>query len=438
MQTFLRFALPLLAGLILLSACMTGDLDAGQNLIKPDEMQIQYIDTVTVNLSTVMVPDSFITSSDSSVLVGRWTDAQTGVMQAHSFASLSYITHDLADQKGIRFDSLVLELDYAYSVGDTLSPFTLQIHQLQKSLNAGAVHYNTQSVAYQNQPLTQKSFLPQFRGEKRQLRIRIPDVLARTFYDKLVSKEINSLETLADYWKGFAFLSSPNQNVFLAFNLTSSNSGIRLYYRGNDINQTAANLLFPFLAGQFTQLINNRTGTVLQPLQRATDNVSSRTTENASFVVPGASLYTRLEIPSLSEFIKPPGFLGLNRAELQIEPIRRDLRDNAPPPAQLGLYFTNSQNEAVEVVPGFVSGESPAVASYAYLPNEIELQDAYLFNITKYINQVLRGESLNRPMLLKVPSNQATLKTMLQRAVLGNRQNPTDRIKLKLYITSDA
>ncbi|GAB3340973.1 hypothetical protein GCM10027299_54840 [Larkinella ripae] len=436
MHNFLRFALPVLVGL-LLSACLSGDLDVGQTLIKPDESQIQYIDTVTVNLSTVMVPDSFITSSDSSVLVGRWTDAQTGLMEARSFASLAYVTNDLPGQKGVRFDSLVLEMDFNYAVGDTLKPVLVQIHQLQKPLEAGAVHYNTQAVAYNPQPLVQHSVLPQFRDANRQIRVRLPDVLARTFYDKLVSKEISSAETLADYWKGFAFLSPSASNVFLAFNLTSANSGIRLYYRGNDISQTAGNLLFPFQAGLFTQLTNNRSGTPLQALQRATDAVPSRTTQNASFVIPGAFLSTRLDIPSLSEFIKPDGFIGLNRAELVIEPIRKDPRDNAAPPAQLGLYFTNSQNETVEAVPGLVNGETSAVAAYSYESDEIEWQDGYVFNITRHINQLMRGETTNRPMVLKVPSGQLTLKTMLQRAALGDRQNPTDRIKLKLYVTSD-
>ncbi|MFC5411995.1 DUF4270 family protein [Larkinella bovis] len=438
MQPFLRLTLPVLAVFLVLAACTSGDLDVGQDLIRPDEMQIQYIDTVTVNLSTVMVPDSFITSSDSTVLVGRWTDPLTGLMQARGFGSLSYATNDLPDQKGIRFDSLVLEMDYAYSIGDTLNPVSLQIHQLQKPLEVGAVHYNTQSVPYNTQPLIQKTFLPQFKDVTRQIRIRIPDALARTFYDKLISRDINSAETMSAFWKGFAFVSAPANNVFLALNLTSATSGIRLYYRQNDLNQTAHNLIFPFQAGQFTQLANNRSGTPLQALQRASDVIPSHTTGNSAFLVPGAFLYTRLEIPSLSEFIKPTGFLGLNRAELVIEPIRRNLRDNAPPPAQLGLYFTNAQNETLTAVPGLANGEISAVASYQYLPNELELQDAYVFNITQYINQIMRGEAVARPILLRIPSGQITMKTMLQRVAFGNRHHTTDRIKLKLYVTSDA
>ncbi|GAB3891483.1 hypothetical protein GCM10028803_03340 [Larkinella knui] len=436
MRTLLRFALPIMTGLVF-SACLSGDLDVGQNLINPDEMQLQYIDTVTVNLSTVMVPDSFVTSSDSSVLVGRWTDAQTGQMQARGFASLSYVANDLPDQKGIRFDSLVLEMVYGYSVGDTLKPFMLQVHQLQQPLEIGAVHYNTQAVAYGTTPLLQSTFLPQFKEEIRQVRIRIPDAMARTFFEKLVSKDINSSETMSDYWKGFAFLSPTTSNVFLAFNLTSSLSGIRLYYRGNDISQTANNVLFPFQASHFTQLTSNRSGTALQALQRPSDAVSSRTTDNSSFIVPGAFLYTRLEIPSLSEFIKPENFIGLNRAELIIEPIRRDFRDNNPPPSQLGLYFTNNQNETVEAVPGFSTGASAAVASYSYLSNAIELEDAYVFNITYYVNQIMKGQAVNRPMLLRVPIGQNTMKTMIERIKFGNRQSTTDRIRLKLYVTSD-
>ncbi|RRB01195.1 DUF4270 family protein [Larkinella rosea] len=437
MRTLLRFfALPILAG-VLFSACMSGDLDVGQGVVKPDEMLLQYIDTVSVNLSTIMVPDSFVTSSDSSILVGRWSDSQTGLMSARGFASLSYVTNDLPDQKGIRFDSLVLEVVHAYSVGDTLRPFTLQVHQLRQPIEPGAVHYNTQSVAYNPTPLLQTTLVPQFKEEIRQVRIRIPEALAKSFYDKLISKEINSLETMGDFWKGMAFLSSSTNNVFLGLNLTSSLSGIRLYYRSNDINQTNHNLLFPFVASQFTQLTNNRTGTPLQSLQRASDAVSSRLTQNTSFVVPGAFLSTRIEIPSLTEFIKPEKFIGLNLAELIIEPVRKDVRDNAAPPSSLGLYFTNNQNETTDAVPGTSTGATSAVATYAFLPNAIELEDAYVFNITHYVNQVMKGQAVNRPMLLRVPIGQATMKTMLQRATLGNRQNTTDRIRLKLYVTSD-
>lgn len=430
------FALPILAGM-LFSACMSGDLDVGQGVVKPDEMLLQYIDTVTVNLSTVMVPDSFITSSDSTILVGRWNDSQTGLMSARGFASLSYVTNDLPDQKGIRFDSLVLEVVHAYSLGDTLSPFTIQVHQLKQPIDIGAVHYNTQAVAYNTTPLLQTTIVPQFKEEIRQVRIRIPEALAKSFYEKLISKEINSAETMSEFWKGMAFLSPSTNNVFLALNLTSSLSGIRLYYRGNDISQTNYNLLFPFQASQFTQLTNNRTGTPLQALQRASDVVSSRLTQNTSFVLPGAFLTTRIEIPSLTEFIKPDKFIGLNMAELIIEPVRKDVRDNAPPPSTLGLYFTNNQNETTDAVPGTSTGATSAVAPYAYLPNAIELEDAYVFNITHYINQVMNGLAVNRPMLLRVPVGQNTMKTMIQRAAFGNRQNTTDRIRLKLYVTSN-
>jgi hypothetical protein len=330
MRTLLRFALPILAG-VMISACMSGDLDVGQTLIRPDEMQLQYIDTVTVNMSTVMIPDSFVTSSDSSVLVGRWSDPQTGVMSARGFASLSYVFNDLPDQKGIRYDSLVLELVHGYTVGDTLKPFTLQVHQLLQPLEIGALHYNTESVAYNAKPLIQSTTVPQYKEEIRQIRIDIPDAMARSFYAKLISKEINDAETMHEFWKGFAFVSPNLNNVFVALNLTSSLSGIRLYYRGNDIDQTSHNILFPFQASQFTQLVNNRSGTPLQALQRPADAVSSRLTQNTSFILPGAFISTRLEIPSLSEFIKPENFIGLNRAELVVEPVRRDTRDNAPP-----------------------------------------------------------------------------------------------------------
>ncbi|MBC3787201.1 DUF4270 family protein [Spirosoma utsteinense] len=420
----------------LLAACQSGDLDVGQAVISPFELQIQPIDSVTIQTATVLEPDTFVTSSDENILVGQWTDAQTGRLLARGFTSVDYVASELAGTTptGLRLDSLVLELGYAFAYGDTATSFDLAVYPLREPL-ASSVYYNSSSVGYAATPLLQKTILLRPNSGTQQLRLRLPDALAQSFFDKLTGGAIRDATTFGEFWPGFAFTGQSAANSFVGFT-TGTVSGLRLYYHATDINRTASSLQFPITAAHFSQLLNQRSGSALQALQNRTDIVSSTQTNASTYVAVGAALRTRIEFPYLGTLDKPEQFAGLNSAMLVVEPIRRDLRDNMPPPAQLALYQTNSQNELLSIVAGGSAGETPAVASYAYDPTALELVDAYSFDLTQYVNQIIRHETTNRPLLLTVPAGSADLQTLVRRITLGNGQRTTDRIRLRLFMTS--
>lgn len=424
----------LLAG-ALLTSCQSGDLDVGQAVINPFELQIQSIDSVTIQTSTVLEPDTFVTSSDENILVGRWNDAQTGQLLARGFTSVDYVANDLsgASQSGFRLDSLVLEMGYAFSYGDTATSFDFSVYQLRAPLAAN-VYYNSSTVDYGTTPLLQKSVWLRPNSGTRQIRFRMPDALAQSFFAKLISGDIRDATTLAEFWPGFAFAGQSTANAFAGFG-TRTVSGLRLYYHSTDINRTAASVQFPVTASHFSQLLAQRSGSPLQPLQNRTDIVSSNQTNASTYVAVGAALRTRIEFPYLGSFDKPEQFAGMNSAILSIAPIRRDLRDNTPPPSQLALYQTNSQNELIAVVPAGATGETSALASYAYDPTALELTDAYQFDLTLYISQIIRHQIPNQPLLLTLPGSQ-DLQSMIRRVTLGNGQRSTDRIRLRLFLTS--
>ncbi len=422
-----------LAG-VLLYSCQSGDLDVGQAVINPNELQVQSVDSVSIQTATVVVTDSFITSTDSSILVGQWTDAQTGRLLARGFTSVDYPTNDLAAQTGLRLDSLVLELGYSFAYGDTTTAMTLSVHQLRQPL-ATNVYYNTSAANYDASPLLQKTVVPRPNSGTRFIRFRMPDDVTQAFWSSLLGGTISDATTLAEYWRGFAFTGQSATNRFVGFSAGTA-SGLRLYYHATDIDRTASSLRFPLSAAHFSQLLNDRSGTVLQALQQRTDAVSSEQTDHTTFMALGAGLRTRIEFPFLGQFDRPERFAGLNTAILVIEPVRHDQRDNSPPPAQLTLYTLNNQNEILGAVAAGATGATQAVASYAYDPNALELTDAYAFDLTQYIGQVIRGQLPNRPLLLTVPLSQSDLRTLVQRVSLGDSQRSSDRMRLRLYITS--
>ena len=153
-----------------LSSCQSGDLDVGQNVIQPNGMSVSLIDTMTVNAYTIMSPDSFATSSDGTLLIGNWTNAQTGRVTARGFTNVDYATNSIATQTNIQFDSLVIELTYNLRYGDTTSLFNVQVHQLERPLNSLLTYYNTDSVSYQATPLLLQSFRPSTQTGVRQFR----------------------------------------------------------------------------------------------------------------------------------------------------------------------------------------------------------------------------------------------------------------------------
>jgi hypothetical protein len=441
MRTFWYAGLLLLTGIVLFS-CQTGDLNVGQSVINPQELLIQSVDSVTVKTSTVLKPDSFATSGDANLLVGRWTDPYTGKMSARSFTSVSYPANSLNTQTNIRLDSLVLELNYAFVYGDSTSQFNLSVHPLLRPME-NQLYYNTSSLDYDPKAIVQKTFTPQPRSRTRQVQIRMPDTLTQAFFAKLQNGTISNATALAEFLPGFALNCNSTANTFIGFAVASS--GLRFYYHTADIDQTASTLLFPFSGIYFSQIKNDLSGTVLSALKTRTDAVSSRLTDNTSFVVPGAELQTRIEFPYLNQFDRPEKFADLNKALLVISPVRKTVNDNTQPPP-LALFFTNTQNDILPVsFPGGVTGSSAAVATYSYDPNALTLKDTYTFDLTYYIGQIIKRKALNQPLLLTIPTSAEfqqisrrnySLQDYVQRVTLGNQQKPNDQLNVQLFITS--
>ncbi|UFH52337.1 DUF4270 family protein [Spirosoma sp. KNUC1025] len=449
MRTLWYAGLLLLTGIVL-AACQSGDQTVGQSIINPLELVVQTVDTVTIRTSTVLKVDSFATSADNDILVGRWKDAQTGLMTSKAFAALDYAANSFSSQTNLRLDSLVLEMNYSFVYGDTTSLFDMSVHQLKKPLVA-QVYYNGNSVDYETTPLLRKVVQPRPNSRGKQIRFRMPDALAQTLFARLLNGQISDYVSLGRLLPGFAFVNNSTNNTLAGFSAAATGSGIRLFYHTIDDPQTSLNLLFPITSLHFSQLLNDRTGTPLSALKTRSDAVNSRLTDNMSYVVPGAFLQTRIEFPYLGQFAAPNGFADLNKALLVIGPVRRNLLDNAPPPgasfgttapSPLLLFQTNSQNAAIAVVPEGVNGvlqsnASSASAYYAYDPTAQIFSDSYTFDLTYYISQIIKRKASNEPLLLTVLSpSTGLMKALSQRVALGNAYRTNDEMKLQLYITS--
>ena len=441
MRTFWYAGLLLLTGIVLF-ACQSGDLNVGQSVINPQELVTQSIDTVTIQTSTVLRVDSFATSADNDVLVGRWKDPQTGLLTARAFAALDFSSNPIGAQTNLRLDSLVFEMNYSFVYGDTTSLFDMSIHQLKKPL-AAQVYYNTNSVDYEATPLARMTVQPRPLSRGKQIRFRMSDKLAQDLYTGLLNNQITDYVSLGKLLPGFAFVNNSTNNTLAGFSTATTPSGLRLYYHTVEDAQTALSVSFPFTSLHFTQVQNDRSGTPLSALQKRSDAVSSRLTDNTSFIALGAFLQTRIEFPYLGQFAAPDKYADLNKALLVISPVRRNLFDNAPPPGILELYQVNNQNTPIAAIPdgttgAIQSGLSSASAQYSYNSAAQIFTDTYTFDLTYYIGQIIKRKIPNEPLLLTVPAPASTsaLRSMVQRVTIGNQYRTGDQLKMQLFITS--
>lgn len=422
----------LISGLgVVLSGCLSGDLDVGQSVIKPNELEIQSIDSTSIHTANVMVPDTFVTSADTNLLVGHWTDPQKGNLVGRSFCSVDYTTHELRGDNNVRFDSLVLEMGYGFTYGDTTQLFDLRVHKLDKTPEED-VYYNNNAAAYAPVPLMSKRFLLRPVSKREPIRLPIPQRMALEFWNGLLDGTIYSQETVREFWHGFAFTTGTSANIFAGLSAANA-SGLRLYYHRNNLERTEQSIRFSIQSVHFSQFMADRSGSALSSLTRRSDQLTSRRTNQSSFV--GVGYRTRIEFPYLRPDDRPERYAGLNHATLSIQPVRRSANDNTPPPAQLALYLTNNQNDLLDVVPAGPIGTDLALANYASDPNELELTDAYSFNLTYYISGILRGKIPNRPLLLSVPAGQTNLQTVVRSVTVGNGSRSTDRMRLTYFIT---
>lgn len=420
----------LTAGIFALGSCQKGDLTVGENLISNGNMRVVLIDTFTVSTSTVAVLDTFVTSQDSSVFVGSWKDTNTGTQNLIGYATPTYPTHELYNQQQITYDSLVLELPYAYTYGDTNSVFNLNIHSLESPL-ANKAFYATESAAYNSVPVTKQSFLPR-RYTDRVFRQRLPNALGLRLFNGLQNRSISDINSLQDILPGYAFVGTSTSNTILGLNVTRATAGIKVYYHANTLDAKAQSVNIPFWGSHFTQSKTNFAGTPFANLKNPSDVVSSTATGNTAFITTGGSLRTRIEFPYLERIKENNLFMGVNRAELIVEPVRFTIRDNTPPPATLGLYQVNVNNNILAIISPTQGGNTTVSAAYTYVNSDL-LQNQYTFNLTGYFDSVLRNQTLNRAILIDVVNSPTALN--FSRVALGDQRKQDYRLKLRLYLT---
>ena len=334
-------------------------------------------------------------------------------------------------------DSIKFFLYYRLIYGDTVTPQTFKVYEMESSIDRDEVYYQGVDLKAMasDELLGQVEYTP---------RVRIDSASADTFYqlitipldislaEKLVnadSMQMVNNDVFLEYFKGLYLESEKDSDeggtvLSLAASSNSNFQGSALVvYYNNDENRTAEvpdTLLMPYVISPFSARINSithdYTGTPFYGNLNSTDEQDS-----LIYVQATGGLKSRILIDDLSLW-KDSLNTAINKAELvfQIDTIASQV-DKFPPPRQ--LLFTVVGEEGDEFLP------IDYVFSPAYYGGVLNRQDyTYRFNITQHLQQIIDGDTQNYGFFLTT----ARKNSEASRVVLKGSESQTG---IKLIVT---
>ncbi len=407
-----RFLAPVVALLALLTACNeTSDL--GMDLLpSSDLIDVKNLVEKSSFSAFTYSEDSIRTDEPSKSLLGSFYDPEFGLTTIN-FAT-QFRLFDFPDYGANAVaDSVKLFLYYRHVYGDTVTPQTFRVYELESPLDIDAAYRQDINLqAYSSDFLLgEKIYTPV---------VRLDSASQDTFYqlitipidislgEKLVNAPDSAMadnDEFLEYFKGLMIESEARTStggsiltLETVYSSTWQGSALVVYYN-NDSNRNAATpdtLLNPYLISPFSARVNSidhdYSGTAFF------DDLNMDTGEDSLiYVQTMGGLKSKIYIDQLSSW-RDSAAVEINKAELifQIDTLASEV-DKYPPPSRLLYTYINEDGQenlpadywfSFDVDPGFYGGFLDTT-NYTYR-----------FNITQHLQQIVEGTVPNNGFFL--------------------------------------
>lgn len=431
------FFLPVFCLLILVS-CTRKEIEFG-TLPENAYTDLAYIDTVSPQLTTVLL-DSFATTSDSSFLVGRYSDPFLGTVSTKPFFQFAIPSNIPDIPTSAVFDSMELIIrPNTYYYGDTSRVQTITVRELAEPL----VHtYNSQlfnTSNFSTKPVALGSRAMRISPNATDsFSIRLSNDKGAELFNKLRQKtsDMTTQSEFINYFYGMN-ISVADNDTTAVFGLKGAAGAfvMRVHYHGTIPLPEPAFIDFTSLANEyaFTQVIPARASTGLVPVTPGLSEISPINTNGRVYLQPGTGLSLKMTFPTLKSILNREnnGLVKLLKAELIVKPkyLSSDL-NKYKLPSSLGLAQTDATNLVGSNL--YDSSGSTTLSVSPVVDEVYGINNYYRFNITNYINQLLTtvGTEKNGFYLLQHSSFARSMDRLIVEASGGKEAG----VMLLLYV----
>lgn len=403
------------------------------------DTRIITIDTITPVLSTVVL-DSFPTSGNGILLIGRWEDALLGTTRASTYfqVGLPAAVPNLTFPNDAVYDSLAMTLrPNRQYFGDTTQAQTFSVYELayQPDYTYASSLYNTSSTAKAVAPMG--SATVRIRpGRNDSVQITLPYSKGLEMYNKIrtQSQEVKSEDNFLNYLRGFCIEVNDNdKGAIFGFNADSSVL-MKLYYHTTipTYQQHVIEFALTRTSYQYNQIVSDRTGTALDPLgSRQTEFFASKAYPY-SFTQAGTGVMMKMKFPSLRNILGLGSVVKLLNAKVVIKPVEQTFDDYGYRlPDTLFLAQTDATNNIGYAIPDATgSATQYSIPSIDYI---YRLNTNYTFDVSAYANYLLNTAGTTEDGVFVLEESPGATKK-LNRALMGSNTHPKFRTELVMTV----
>jgi hypothetical protein len=375
-------------------SCGTDSSEIGTDFFNEGALDISYVDSVSVKLSTVNF-DSLITSDIDKILLGSYNDTKLGRLTTTAYFQPGVNGAIDLDEDKVLFDYAAIVLAYdAYSYYDTTKTLKVTAYKVAEEMEAedNGYLYNTSHFSTEAAPLGSVSFLPRPHRTDT-VEIILDETFALDLYQKAIEGDdaLSSNSEFLEYLNGIALVSDTTGSPgIIGFALPE----VRLYYK--DKNETPVEqkyVSFP-VTGNFsnlycTNITTDRSLTKLATLPEFKSKLSSVYTDDEAYLQSGAGLALRVDMPYLKDLTQFDNVF-VTQAILEIYPVRKSFNDLKPLPESLLVYKVDKRNAVI-----YQYGSNASLYEDIYLG----LATRYVLDVTSFVKEQMAIQEFNENAL---------------------------------------
>lgn len=441
--------LSVIMSLAFLISCEDQGVLKADNKFSRSSLQTVFSDTFSIVTSTTLF-DSIPTSNANTLLIGDFADPLLGRITASTYFQVGPTTAFLPAADAT-YDSIGLVLSYNdYWYGDTTRAVDLKVFELSQPprprqtvpyrgedrvslFTVPSGFYNTSQSQFINSVIASKTI--RFTPLRDSIYIPLPSSFGKRWFDIAKADTtqffIDGNLFVTEFFKGLRIEGSSASGASVA-GFRAGQCKIRLFYKTlvrDELKQLRFDFRIVNAALQFNNLTADRNGTPVSTLARRR-TIPSIQTNGQTFMQSGIGVGTKIEFPSVKKFFRDNKIILID-AILEIYPVQNTYLGNFPPPRTLALFKTDHSNVPYEPVPPSDRGGNILTSNVA-LDKEYGQETKYTFVLTNYLStELLNNNEYITPVMVSAIA--PGINTELNRVVIGSRNHPVSKSKLKIF-----
>ena len=317
----MRNILLLIIGLYVM-ACSESSI-LGDEFIGDDSFDLSYIDTVSLELSTLRY-DSVITSTSDRLLLAYQSDSVFTGMNTEGYFLLAPASDNTITDSDV-FDSITISLPldgYFYNLEDYVS-VNVQLERLTEELESRAYYNFSNPSSINSSKTTLMNREVKFYADRDQdPEVRIDNALGESLFN-LYQNGSDKIETSSEFYqylKGLQLSITSDESVGIG--LVADSIRVRLYYTNHTGDTESQSELDMYVSGSpyFTHYSYNQPQR-FESIVEFGDQVISDNTHHASLIHGGLGYRTLVSLPSIEELTLTGKNYVISGALLKLFPV---------------------------------------------------------------------------------------------------------------------